>query len=325
VHSRYGKKMATAMFTHDHFRATKGWCYDPITGLFNTPEMRQIKSNLQYDNNLKAINILDKLLKEEELQREKDKKTQAMLNKVKSKAEQLKAIEEKLKDNKNNQNNKESIDLIDNQSSPPTNENGFSPNTNKADNASFNSGIADYAENVQLFEMVEKNNDTDLDSLDANNKKWDVKQVTVSDTSVASSISMTTTKQDDEVSSLDLSENTKRSNNTLSSKIALSSKALDAIVSDKTLTEEEVIQRVEKYQKFQIEKAKISSNARLEKLLIERRKEKQDNTSESENSAKKPKNKLAIPPRESTRLKQIKQSLEDKKRLANSQDVGSQV
>ena len=37
-----------------------------MTGLFHTPEMKQIKSNLRFDNNLKAIKILQDLNEAEE-------------------------------------------------------------------------------------------------------------------------------------------------------------------------------------------------------------------------------------------------------------------
>ena len=70
----YGKNMAGAMFTTDHFRAIKGWRYDMASGLFHTPEMRQIKSNLRFDNNLKAISILQSIEKEEPPSRVDDRR-----------------------------------------------------------------------------------------------------------------------------------------------------------------------------------------------------------------------------------------------------------
>ena len=313
IYYRYGKKLATMMFTHDHFRATKGWRYNVITGLFNTPEMRQIKANFQHDNNLRAINILEKLQKEEEIKANKEKKMKAMLNIVSEKNKKLKELQENTKKDKNKEEETVKEDAREH-------------NNNKSDET-IESGIAEYVENEQLQEMIQKREDNDLDSLNENTDKCKVSQVEIGNASIASSITDNTNRSDEQ-SLTDISENTKQSDNTNTSKISISQTILEKIALDDTLKSDEIKQRMKQYQEFQLNKAKQSSEAKIQKVLEIRQKALERKAADSPNKLNTPidnpnshnnKKKKSTPSRSSTRLKDIQ-----KKKAASSLNAGSE-
>ena len=61
VAKEYTTDIAGQMFTLPHFRASKGYRWSTSQRRFSTPQVRQMIANKKFDNQLKALRILEKL------------------------------------------------------------------------------------------------------------------------------------------------------------------------------------------------------------------------------------------------------------------------
>jgi len=271
VLKQYGKQMAARMFHPDHFQAIKGWKYDIMTGLFHTPEMKQIKSNLRFDNNLKAIKILQDLNEAEEkkLEAEKKKKlNKAML--LQQKEKKQKTAETK-KTRNNSRKKKTSFDK-----------------ENKEDASTID--MVEYTETMEVVELNRKRNDPDLDSINENHLKQ-VDEIVVSDNNSVTSGLTDGTINSDTQSISNISDDTYKSKNTNNTKTTINQKVISSIINDTTLTNDEICEKVEKYHRYQFQKSQISCQSQIELFLQSQSTQQEDPSNESSNT-KNNKNKL---------------------------------
>ena len=56
----YGTTCITAITTEDNWEASEAWIWDQRKHQFITPEARQLKSNVNYDENLSLMHLLEK-------------------------------------------------------------------------------------------------------------------------------------------------------------------------------------------------------------------------------------------------------------------------
>ena len=274
VLKKYGKTTAATCFTSDHFRASKGWRYNVITGLFETPEMRQIDANIKYDHNLSAINILDKLQKEEEekLQKEKATKEKAKKNKSrKSKADLLSKVSDSSKKERNKKSKDQEHEQYSSSSesqSDCSSDSSSSKDTDLQSHHSTGSNMIEFAEAQELKEIADKRHDPDLDSINADQKNINLKQVQISDTQSTTS-SLTDTSLVSNNTYTDFSESTIKSKKNLigSQMFNISTTLLNKLINGEDLIEDQIYDRVEKYQALQFQKAKDASRSKISALL----------------------------------------------------------
>ena len=285
VISRYDKNLAAAMFNIDHFKGNSGYRWSEEKGRFSTPLDRQMKQNYRYDNNLQAVNILRDLEKEEKTKSDNEDKTEdKAMTIVEGHQEKMAKKKQVVSSNMSNDNVTNSMNQDDKSESSLTT-------------------IGKEIRDKQLAIMLQKREDTDLDSIDDTSVvRKKVHQVDMDDDrSVASSLTDISNEElsgaSDYMTDFSISTGGSVSSgfsstisSTHSTEIA---KLIESIAasSETTMTDKELYQAVHNFQLRKFNKKNQMVTAELEKYIA-RRGDKEKHTSKlqtpsnSENNVK---------------------------------------
>ena len=277
VISRYDKDLASEMFNLDHFKGNSGYRWSEQKGRFSTPLERQMKQNYRYDNNLQAVNVLrelDTVEKSEKKEQEKSKqKEESMLIVLGHQEKKKQDILDKVMENK--------------------------PDNNKEDASNTSlSTTGKKIRDTQLVNMLKKQEDPDLDSIDDSSViRKKVHHLDMEDeVSVASSLtdmSMEEVSDDENTSDFSISTAGGSLSSGISSVAAETVKSDELIKligkiassSDVPLTDKELRQAVHNYQLRRFNKKNQIVTATLEKFIKDRSVSK-DKVTEKDEKAK---------------------------------------
>ena len=262
VISRYDKNLAALMFNLDHFRGNSSYRWSESNGKFSTPLDRQMKENDRYDNNLQAVNILRELEKEEAKNEEKNKKEEQKKESMlivlgHQDKEKSKAVNEVMKS---------------------TDDNEISLEEDSQDSLTTTGRMI---RDKQLVDLVKKQEDNDLDSLDdtsVERKKPDQLELD-DDESVASSLTAQShdeESKEDEGSDFSISSGGSYSSGMSSVTGSVRSKEMFnlikeiALSSDKPMNDDELRVAVRNYQLRKFNKKRQMFTATVENYIAKR-------------------------------------------------------